>query len=69
MPRAAIYLAALAAFHAIVASAQQFDDIHEITAGPEDSPVICLLLHGATLSSADWLTSNTMEALEEAGTF
>ena len=72
MSRFTLLLAALAVVHAILASAQEFDSIHEITAGPENSPVICLLLHGATLDSSDWApgsTTNTMEVLGDAGTF
>lgn len=62
-------VAVLAAVQFLSASAQDFSGVHEITSGPDGAPVICLLLHGASFTSADWSGSstNTMNALGEAG--
>lgn len=65
-------LAALVASLASIASAQDFSGIHEISSGPEGADVICLLLHGAAFSSADWApgsTTNTLTVLADAGEF
>lgn len=67
-------MAVIAAVHVLFASAQDTQDysgVHEIASGPEGSPVICLLLHGAAFSSATWSgpETGTMDALSKAGAF
>lgn len=63
-------LALIAIAHAGIASAQDYSGIHEITSGPDGADVICLLLHGAAFSSADWAPgsiTNTLTVLGDAG--